>query len=110
MGIYEFAMQMEKDGESYYRDLAQKVDNKGIKNILGFLADATVWEPEREAHEWWSRQVGGGTVGERGRARQKEGSPGRAQGCRPAVSLERPPGRRMARPAPSQVRALSAQE
>ncbi|ODS33572.1 MAG: hypothetical protein SCARUB_01306 [Candidatus Scalindua rubra] len=42
MDIYEFAMQMEKDGENYYRDLAQKVDNKGLKNILSFLADAEV--------------------------------------------------------------------
>lgn len=42
MDIYEFAMQMEKDGEKFYRDLAQKVENKGIKNILGYLADAEV--------------------------------------------------------------------
>lgn len=27
MNIYDFAMQMEKDGENYYRDSAQKIDN-----------------------------------------------------------------------------------
>lgn len=42
MDIYEFAMQMEKDGEKFYRDLAEKVDNKGLKCILGYLADAEV--------------------------------------------------------------------
>ena len=42
MDIFEFAMQMEKDGESYYRDLAGRVDNKGLKNILTMLADAEV--------------------------------------------------------------------
>ncbi|MCF6147803.1 MAG: ferritin family protein [Candidatus Kuenenia sp.] len=40
MDIYEFAMQMEKDGEKYYRDSAQKVNNTGLKNILCILADA----------------------------------------------------------------------
>ena len=35
MDIFEFAMQMEKDGESYYREIAAKVDNKGVKKILG---------------------------------------------------------------------------
>lgn len=42
MDIYEFAMQMEKDGEKYYRDSAQKVNNAGLKKILCVLADAEV--------------------------------------------------------------------
>jgi rubrerythrin len=42
MNIYEYAMQMEKDGENYYRDLAQKTPNKGLKSILMMLADAEV--------------------------------------------------------------------
>ncbi|NJD57188.1 MAG: rubrerythrin [Nitrospirae bacterium] len=42
MDIYEYAMQMEKDGEAYYRDLAAKTANKGIKHILVMLADAEV--------------------------------------------------------------------
>ena len=42
MDIYEFAMQMEKDGEKYYRDSAQIINNAGIKNILCILADAEV--------------------------------------------------------------------
>ena len=35
-------MQMEKDGENYYRDSAQKINNTGLKKILGMLADAEV--------------------------------------------------------------------
>lgn len=42
MNIYDFAMQMEKDGEHYYRDLAQKTQNVGLKKIMGMLADAEV--------------------------------------------------------------------
>jgi len=39
MDIYEYAMQMEKDGENYYRQLAQQTTNKGLKTILEMLAD-----------------------------------------------------------------------
>ncbi len=39
MNILEYAMQMEKDGEEFYRDLAQNVKNTGIRNILTMLAD-----------------------------------------------------------------------
>lgn len=42
MDIFAYAMQMEKDGEAYYRELAAKTGNKGIKNILTMLADAEV--------------------------------------------------------------------
>lgn len=42
MNIYDYAMQMEKDGENYYRDSAQKINNAGLKRILGILADAEV--------------------------------------------------------------------
>ena len=42
MDIYEYAMQMEKDGETYYRELVEKVDNKGLKKIFTMLADAEV--------------------------------------------------------------------
>lgn len=42
MDIFDFAMQMEKDGESYYRELAGKSKNKGLKNILNMLADDEV--------------------------------------------------------------------
>ena len=42
MNIYDYAMQMEKDGENYYRDSAQKINNAGLKKILGMLADAEV--------------------------------------------------------------------
>ena len=42
MGIFEYAMQMEKDGENFYRGLAEKVSNKGVKTILAMLADEEV--------------------------------------------------------------------
>jgi rubrerythrin len=40
--IFEYAMQMEKDGEDYYRQLAQKINNNGMKTILTMLADEEV--------------------------------------------------------------------
>jgi rubrerythrin len=40
MDIYEFAMQMEKDGRQFYLDLAEKVSNSGLKNILTMMADS----------------------------------------------------------------------
>ncbi len=42
MDIYEYAMQMERDGEDLYRDLAGRTANKGLQNILIMLADAEV--------------------------------------------------------------------
>ena len=42
MDIFEYAMQMEKDGETYYRQLTQKVANTGLKTILTMLADEEV--------------------------------------------------------------------
>jgi len=39
MNIFEYAMQMEKDGEDYYRWLARQTANKGLKTILTMLAD-----------------------------------------------------------------------
>lgn len=42
MNIFEYAMNMEKDGENYYRELAQGTEDKGLKNILNMLADDEV--------------------------------------------------------------------
>lgn len=42
MSIFDYAMQMEKDGETYYRQLAQQATNKGIQTILTMLADEEV--------------------------------------------------------------------
>jgi rubrerythrin len=42
MDIFEYAMKMEKDGEDYYRQLAQRTNNKGLKTILTMLADEEV--------------------------------------------------------------------
>ena len=39
MNIFEYAMQMEKDGENYYHQLAQQTANIGLKTILTMLAD-----------------------------------------------------------------------
>ena len=42
VNIFEYAVQMEKDGEDDYRQLAQKIDNNGMKTILTMLADEEV--------------------------------------------------------------------
>lgn len=42
MDIFEFGMKMEKDGESYYREIAAKSDDAGMKAILELLADSEV--------------------------------------------------------------------
>ncbi len=42
MDIFDYAMQMEKDGEDYYRQLVGKTDNRGVKTILTMLADEEV--------------------------------------------------------------------
>ncbi len=42
MNVYEYAMKVEKDGERYYRELAEKSDDAGVKSILTMLADEEV--------------------------------------------------------------------
>ncbi len=42
MDIYTYAMQMEKDGELYYREIAAQTQNVGVRNILNMLAEAEV--------------------------------------------------------------------
>ncbi|MDO8446325.1 MAG: ferritin family protein [Deltaproteobacteria bacterium] len=42
MDIYKYAMEMEKDGEVLYREMAANTGNTGIRNILIMLADAEV--------------------------------------------------------------------
>jgi len=39
MNIYKYAMKMEVDGELFYRNLADKAESEGIRNILTMLAD-----------------------------------------------------------------------
>ncbi len=39
MDIFEFAMDMEKTSEDYYRRLSRKTANKGLSNILTLLAN-----------------------------------------------------------------------
>lgn len=42
MNIYDYAMQMEKEGEQFYRELAEKTNNEGLKGVLNLLADEEV--------------------------------------------------------------------
>jgi rubrerythrin len=42
MSIFEFAMKMEQDGEKFYRELAGKTQNAGLKQIFTYLADEEV--------------------------------------------------------------------
>lgn len=42
MDIYEFAIRMEKDGEQFYRTLAEQTNHKGLKAVFNLLADAEV--------------------------------------------------------------------
>src|SRR5665647_3827648 len=42
MNIYQFAMQMEKDGENYYRLLAKECTVSGLAKIFLMLADEEV--------------------------------------------------------------------
>ncbi len=42
MTIYQFAMQMEKDGENYYRELSERANHEGLKRIFTLLANEEV--------------------------------------------------------------------
>lgn len=42
MNVYEYAMKVEKEGEAFYRDLASKTSDIGLKSILNMLADEEV--------------------------------------------------------------------
>ena len=42
MDIFDYALKMEKDGENFYREIAQKTSSKGLRKILTMLADEEV--------------------------------------------------------------------
>lgn len=42
MNIFEFALQLEKDGEDYYRKLASESKTEGLRKIFTMLADEEV--------------------------------------------------------------------
>jgi len=42
MDIFDYAIQMEKDGEAYYREIAKKTGDKGVSTIMNILADEEV--------------------------------------------------------------------
>ena len=55
MDVFDFAIQMEKDGEAYYRECAAKSASVGLSRILLMLADAETTHGElfrlMKAHE-----------------------------------------------------------
>jgi rubrerythrin len=42
MDVFEFAMNMEREGEEYYRNLVQRTNDEGLKSIFTMLANAEV--------------------------------------------------------------------
>lgn len=42
MNAYEYALKLEKDGEQYYRELAQKAPYEGLKTVFNILANEEV--------------------------------------------------------------------
>jgi rubrerythrin len=42
MNIFDFALEREQDSEAYYRQLAEKAPDAGLRNILTRLADSEV--------------------------------------------------------------------
>ncbi|MBD3180576.1 MAG: rubrerythrin [Candidatus Latescibacteria bacterium] len=42
MDICEYALQLEKDGEKFYRNIADNTDDEGLKSIMLMLADEEV--------------------------------------------------------------------
>ncbi len=42
MDIYSYAMQMEKDGENFYHEIAKKTKHPGVRSIVNMLAEAEV--------------------------------------------------------------------
>lgn len=42
MNVYEYAMKVEKEGEDYYRELADKSTDVGLKRVFTLLADQEV--------------------------------------------------------------------
>ncbi|AXH12750.1 ferritin family protein [Halarcobacter bivalviorum] len=42
MNVYEYAMKVEKEGEAYYREMAEISPNAGLKRIFTMLADEEV--------------------------------------------------------------------
>ncbi len=40
--VFQFAIKIEENGEKFYRELANKINNKFIKNIFNILADEEV--------------------------------------------------------------------
>lgn len=42
MNVFQFAMQMEKDGEAFFREIAAKTQNTGLRRIFTMLANEEV--------------------------------------------------------------------
>ena len=46
MNIFDYAIQMEKDGEAYYREIAESASDRGVKRIMTMLAEEEVRHAE----------------------------------------------------------------
>jgi len=57
MDIFEYAMQMEKDGEAYYRQLAEQTNNNGLKTVFSMLADEVVKQMKTQSPQMEQTQV-----------------------------------------------------
>jgi len=42
MNIFDYAMQLEKEGENFYRDIVKATPNRGLKTIFSWLAEEEV--------------------------------------------------------------------
>lgn len=42
MDVYDYALKMEKDGEEFYREIAAKTSDEGLRAIVTMLADQEV--------------------------------------------------------------------
>lgn len=42
MNVYEYALKVEKEGEAYYREMASRAENSGLKRIFTMLAEEEV--------------------------------------------------------------------
>jgi rubrerythrin len=51
MNIYDFAFEMEKDSETYYKNLANKATDEGFKKILTMLA------VEEKKHQYYIAEL-----------------------------------------------------
>ena len=64
MDILSFAMQMEKDGETFYRRVADECEDNGLRRVIVILADAETrhYDTLREMKESGTGESSQGTI------------------------------------------------